>query len=401
MNLKRYQAISQRDYEAVAGPDWPNYTEFQLHKSVSLSVYAEIDEMLTGPKLFDNAAFCVLPFYARELPGSRPCCYLPDRYDLEQIKKDMLLGQRPVDCQKCWYLEDSGIKSNRQLHNETTDFYFDQDLSDIFESCQQGLNQTLHYKITSSNTCNSTCITCSSAASSLWGQLESRNGVTLQKNWSMNLEHFTDDIDFANAESIGFLGGEPLLSPTNFKILEQLIKHKNTDCFINFQTNGGVELSQRQRDILSEFSNINMSFSIDGVGPVFEYLRYPLRWDLLLKNIDYCRSNGIMVSACYTISNLNLFYHEETCSWFDKNDIRYFVNLVYQPSCFRPGALPKKVKNIIASQHSKYLLPEIISQHTEQDDLDFAQSQKELAKQDSWKGIRMQDYLSELHGLLG
>jgi hypothetical protein len=393
VNLEQYRSISQRDYEAVAGPDWPSYADFQLHESVAPSVYAEIDEMLTGPRQFDNRAFCVLPFYAREFPRGAPCCYLTEDYNLEEIKKDMLLGQRSSACQKCWNLEDAGIKSNRQLNNETLDFYFDKDLATVFELCQQGKNKILHYKIASSNTCNSLCITCSSGSSSAWGQLERRNGIIPVDNWSLELDRVSNDINFANAQSFGFLGGEPLLSATNFKILEHLVKHGNTDCFIHFQTNGSVELSQQQKDILENFTNINMSFSIDGVGPVFEYLRYPLKWNSLLANIDYCRSHGMMVSACYTVSNINLMYYEETCRWFDQNQIRYFVNLVYTPTHFRPGALPQQVKE---------QLPKLKQQpHTEQDDRDYAVFRQKISLQDQWKGIRMQDYLPELHQLLG
>ena len=401
MDLAKYQAISRRDYEAIAGPDWPVYSEFQLHQSVAPFVYEEIDAMLVGPRVFDNTAFCVLPFYARELPADIPCCYLPPAHNIKQIKKDMLVGRRPTDCQKCWRLEDSGIKSNRQINNETVDFYFNQDLSLILDSCQQGLNETLHYKIDTSNTCNSTCITCGSLASSLWGQLESRNGVTPHKNWSLDLESFEDKIDFARAKSIGFRGGEPLLSPANFKILEKLIEHGNTDCFINFQTNGGVELSPRQKDILSNFTNVNMSFSIDGVGPVFEYMRYPLKWSLLLKNIDYYRSNNIIVSACYTLSNINALYHEDTCAWFDQNRIRYILNLVYYPNYFRPSALPKLVKDQILKQQQTSQLAEVLATHGPKDDVDYAQFQLEIAQQDLWKGILMQDYLPDLHRLLG
>jgi sulfatase maturation enzyme AslB (radical SAM superfamily) len=217
----------------------------------------------------------------------------------------------------------------------------------------------------------------------------------------LDLDNFDDKIDFARAESIGFRGGEPLLSPANFKILEKLIKHRNFNCFINFQTNGGVELSQRQKDILSNFTNVNMSFSIDGVGPVFEYMRYPLKWSLLLKNIDYCRSNNILVSACYTLSNVNLIHHEETCAWFDQNEIRYILNLVYYPNYFRPSALPKLVKDQILTQQKTSQLADVLATHTPQDDRDYTQFQLEIARQDLWKGIQMQDYLPKLQQLLG
>jgi organic radical activating enzyme len=400
MNLEKYQKINQRDYEAVAGPDWPSYSDFQQHNSVDPSVYAEIDDMLTGPLDFTNSAFCVLPFFGMEIPSQKACCLFSTDDAIEDIKSSMLQGQRPRACSTCWSLEDAGIKSDRMIKNETLDFYFDQDLSSLFEQCQQGKNSVVHYKIDTSNTCNSTCVTCNSTLSSLWGQLESQNGVTPYKNWSLTADQVLPDIDFAQAKSIGFRGGEPLLSRTNFEILQKLIDHGNTNCFVNFTTNGSVELTQTQKNILSHFSSVNMCFSIDGVGPVFEYLRYPLKWEVLLKNIDYCKTHNIMVSASFTVSNLNLYYFTEIVNWFDSNQIRYLVNCVYSPACFSPSALPYEIKQKILARVNNPSITKFLSNHSQQDDLNYQELLKETAKQDKWKGIRLQDYLPELYKLL-
>jgi hypothetical protein len=401
MNLEKYKNITQRDYEAVAGPDWPSYADFQLNQPVESFVYAEINEMLTGPRKLDNNAYCVLPFFSIELPTKTPCCLLAKDYNIDLIKRNMLDGQRPTACQKCWNLEDAGFKSDRIIKNETLDFYLDQDLTQLFKECQQGKNTTVHYKIDTSNTCNSTCITCNSHLSSLWGQLESRNGIKSNKNWSLSLDQVVPDIDFKTAQSIGFRGGEPLLSATNFKILEKLIEHGNTDCFINFTTNGGVKLTQQQKNILSKFTNINMCFSIDGVGPVFEYLRYPLKWELLLKNIDYCKTHGIIPSVSYTVSNLNVLYFTDTIKWFKQNQLKYIINPVYTPEQFSPNSLPYSVKNIILEKINDSTITALLSKHTDQDEINYKKFQVSISRQDVWKGIRLHDYLPELYKLLG
>jgi sulfatase maturation enzyme AslB (radical SAM superfamily) len=142
--------------------------------------------------------------------------------------------------------------------------------------------------------------------------------------------------------------------------------------------------------IADKFQNVNFCFSIDGVGPVFEYLRYPLKWDRVQENIKYCRDNNISVSASYTISNLNIAYHPETTKWFDDNQILFMHNPVYSPKWFRPDALPQQVKSKLG-----------INTHTPEDDTDYATFQKKIAEQDQWKGINMQDYLPKLTKLLG
>jgi pyruvate-formate lyase-activating enzyme len=400
-NTNKYNYLTQRDYDAVAGPDWPSFVDFQQHISVPDFVYDEIDQMVVKPVPFDHPSFCVMPFYGWEHPLDTACCLLPKKYDLEKIQTDMLAGIRPKDCAKCWNLEDAGYKSDRMIKNETLDWYSNQDIFAMYEQCQRGANKIIHYKIETSNTCNSACITCGSLNSSLWGQYEQRNGVAPAKNWHLRLDQVAKQIDFANAKSIGFRGGEPLLSATNFEILEQLAQAGNTDCFINFTTNGSVPLSQAQKNILSKFSNINMCFSIDGVGPVFEYLRYPLKWPQLLKNIDYCRQRNITVSASYTVSNLNIMYHDQTCAWFRDNQIRFLVNPVYTPNHFRPGALPQSVKEKLLSRHNNKELQSFLNQHSATDDLDYAVFRQQIAQQDQWKSITMSKYLPELAELLG
>lgn len=401
MNSEIYQSITQQDYESVAGPDWPSYNHFQSGLPIPDFVRNEIKQMLTGPKPFDNQAFCVLPFYSIEIPNKTVCCLLPADTDVDLVQRQMLLGIRPEACSKCWNLEDSGFKSDRQFKNETLNFYFDQDLHSLFEQCQQGKNNTVHYKIDTSNTCNSTCVTCSGYCSSLWGQLEHRNGARTYKNWSLTLDQVSPDINFTHAKSILFRGGEPLLSHTNFKILEKLVDHNNTSCFISFVTNGSIELNQQQKNLLSQFSNVNMCFSIDGVGKVFEYMRYPLKWDQLLKNLDYCReNNNIMISSSFTVTNLNLWYFDEITNWFEQNQIKYIVNPVYYPSHFSPGALPKHVKEKILKKINNPILTKLLSKHSSLDDQNYLNFQKEIAKQDTWKNIRLQDYLPEVHELL-
>jgi hypothetical protein len=389
-DTSRYHHITQTDYDAVSGPDWPTYAVFQQHQNVPDFVYNEIDLMLGPQKSFDHSSFCVLPFYGWEIPFDTACCLLPIGSNLEKIRKDMLNDQRPQACYKCWHQEDSGIKSDRQLKNETVDFYFDKNIHDLLDDCQQGKNYVAHYKIDTSNTCNAACVTCGSDFSSTWTQLLEKNNQPATRNWQILPHKIDQQIDYKTAKLISFRGGEPLLSKTNFHVLEQLIEAGNCDCFISFQTNGSIIPTEHQEKILRNFKNLNFSLSIDGVGPVFEYLRYPLKWADIEKIIDWCRQRHIEISANCTVSNLNVLYLDQITAWFDKNNINYLINQVYGPVWFTPGALPDAVKQKI---NFEFL-------HTDTDQENYAMFQEKIAEQDAWKGIHMQDYLPELCQLL-
>ena len=400
---KKYDYINQVDYEAVAGPDWPSYEVFCQHKDVKNSVYDEIDSMLHRPRSFDHPSFCVVPFYSKELAVQHDqrfvghhdhvCGLMPVKSNVSLVRKAMLDGSRPSACDACWNLENVGIhKSDRQIKNAWFDHFMNKNLSDVLEECNQGKNTTVFYKIDTSSTCNATCVTCGPYNSSSWLQLLRKNKQSSPaKNWQIKPLVADQLIDYRTTKGIILRGGEPLMSETNFHMLEQLVLANNTDCYISLNTNGSITPTVDQEVILKHFKNLNFSFSIDGIGPVFEYLRYPLKWNKLEENIQWCRDRNIDVSVNCTVSNLSVFYLDQTIAWFDANHIPYRIAPVQKPEWFSPKVLPYDIKKKINFAFEECnRLPDLLVQFREK-----------IAEQDSWKGINMRHYLPELADLLG
>jgi sulfatase maturation enzyme AslB (radical SAM superfamily) len=200
-------------------------------------------------------------------------------------------------------------------------------------------------------------------------------------------------LDHAQLRVAAFHGGEPFLSSTNFELLEQILDHDNDDCFVSFVTNGSFDLTKQQKYILSKFKRVNFCFSIDGIGSVFEYMRYPLSWSKTLHNITWAQDQGIDVSASYTLSNLNLWYHAQTVAWFQEQGINFLTSLVDYPAHFQPSALPENVKDLIVARDPG--IGKLLGKHTDQDDQNYQQFLAEIQKQDQWKGISIVDYLPE------
>jgi sulfatase maturation enzyme AslB (radical SAM superfamily) len=304
---------------------------------------------------------------------------------IEQIRKDFIDNRRPVECNKCWSNEDSGRESDRQIKNQSYDFYADRDLRYVKEDCSKGLYSQQIIKLYTSMLCNSTCSTCSSSHSTAWAALEGKT-IELKKIPTQTL----NQIDFAQVKMLSFVGGEPLYEKFNFDILEQLVRAGNTNCFVSMVTNGSTRITPSQINTLSKFKNLNFCLSIDGVGPVFEYLRYPLEWDTLLNNIQLYRSLGIQLSVSYTVSNLNVLYHNETVKWFVDNNLQFNHNIVYSPVHFHPNVLPRELKQ-------DPTLSKFFTQSVDQTLLD--QFVAEVQRQDQLKGISINNYLPKLSTL--
>lgn len=340
-----------------------------------------------------NNYFCVLPFYGVEISHNTPkniyCCRLPAGTDITQVQKSILARERSTACGVCWKLEDQGRTSERQIHNATFDFYLDRDLEKIEQDVHGQRNGPQIIKLGTSNLCNGTCVTCNSDASSAWAALENKL-ISYNKISPAELEK----INWADIQQLSFVGGEPLLEKLNFEILQRLIQANNTSCFVSIVTNGSCALTGNQLEILSQFSNFNICLSIDGVGKRFEYMRYPLDWNLLCKNISQFKKITPNISVSAMISNVNVFYYTELVEFFKQQGLPYLCKQIEQPSYFAPGNLPAEFKHLVLDKNSKYQAEvQSFLNMGSYSASKFQQCCDEIRRQDQLKNINISQYL--------
>ena len=341
--------------------------------------------------------FCVLPWFSKEINLNQSetyCCLLPEKYDIEKIKKQMLEGKKPNECQKCWSMESTENKSRRQLENEFLDYKLDRDLDKIQQDCVEAKQEILLYQITTSNLCNQACVSCSSKFSTKWAQVEKRMGIIPNTQYQLDLDAVI--INYRSAKRISLLGGEPLFDPKTFEILQKLIDHNNTDCFISLVTNGSINLNPQQIELLKQFDDLNICVSIDGIGTVFEYMRWPSKWDVLTANIGQYRSIAKNISVSYTISSLNALYYDQTVDWFKQNNLDYNHNIVYYPNWLSLTHMPLEFKKQLATKQN--FITSFCSILGSEISIDVVA--QNVKQQDAAKNIKMQDYMPEVWELL-
>jgi len=337
-----------------------------------------------------NNYFCVLPFFSYEpATGSTKnihCCRLAQGTDIAEVQDAIKKQQRSPSCSTCWQLEDRGLPSERQIHNQTFDYYADRDLALIEQDAiDQGFRPKI-VKLTTSNLCNSTCITCNASCSSAWAKLE---------KYPVNyLVMDLPSLDLSEIIQLSFVGGEPLLEKKNFVILEQLIELGNFNCFISIVTNGSIDLTPGQIDILSKFKNLNICLSIDGIGPQFEYLRYPLKWSKLEHNLKQFKKIARHVSVSCMISNLNIFYYDQMIAYFDANQLEYLCKQITAPTYFSPGNLSTDFQQQVLDHNT--LHQDQVRSFLQYNQGSIEKFWAEIDRQDQLKGIDIKDYLPEL-----
>ena len=323
--------------------------------------------------------FCILPWINQEARTNGEigvCCVmqetvpdmnladgatLADAWNskwLADLKQDFLEGKQPDACYNCWNEEKAGIDSKRLRELRK----FPHHLEDLNHVKPKSMDLKL------GNICNTKCRICTGFASSQWVPEEiERDGETNQfaqlmgrlGRWPELNEKFWDDLEgqIEEVESLEFFGGEPFLIKRHFDILQTLAdKGRAKDISLSYNTNGSI-FPEQHIDLLSQFKDVQVFFSIDGVGERFNYIRHPGKFEDVMENYNKFKSvPGIRTNIFYTVSLFNIMYMDELLEYQKENDIETEIhfNMVYVPHHISPKALPQTAKQAITEKFKNH-----------------------------------------------
>jgi sulfatase maturation enzyme AslB (radical SAM superfamily) len=128
-----------------------------------------------------------------------------------------------------------------------------------------------------------------------------------------------------------------------------LVKDGRTNIAIHYHTNLNYKFEKIKvaLDLLTNFKEVHISFSIDDVAERNTYIRSLSDWDLMIKNLKLITENyNFVFRVTQTISVYNFLYVEELEQYL-KNagvDIRIHLNHVHSPDYLMANVLPKEVR---------------------------------------------------------
>jgi MoaA/NifB/PqqE/SkfB family radical SAM enzyme len=329
--------------------------------------------------------FCILPWINQEARTNGEigvCCVmqetvpdmnladgntLKDAWDskwLADLKTDFLAGEKPKACFNCWNEEDAGMESKRL--RELTKFSSHIDNVD-------NITKPKSMDLKLGSICNTKCRICTSFASSQWVPEEiERDGDTNQfahimgrlGRWPELNEKFWEDIEnqIEEVESLEFFGGEPFLIKRHFDILQTLVdKGRAKDISISYNTNGSI-YPAHAIDLWKEFKEVQVFFSVDGVGERFNYIRHPQQFDEVMENFwKFKQHDWLKVNLFYTVGLFNVMYMDDMLNYHRDNnmDCDIHFNTVYEPKHVSAKALPKNAKDAITEKFKGHNDPRI------------------------------------------
>ena len=211
---------------------------------------------------------------------------------LSSLRSKMYLDNWPQECQRCQREETIGNKSIRQ-------HAFDKD-----NILRQHREDYLIIGGILDNICNAACQFCDERKSSKIGYL--KHGAAYQQ---VNNRLAFDSIPRDRIIELDINGGEPSNSPAYSRLLDDPPPNVR---IIRINTNASRFMGNIV-PLLDRGIKVIITISLDGVGNIYEYARWPLRWATLNAVVDQYRSIGhdnlsldfwTTISA-YTISDLN------------------------------------------------------------------------------------------------
>ena len=324
------------------------------------------------------ATFCVLPwvhFHVGYKGNVRPCCInsktvgninkdnwerIWNGEELQMIRDSMLEGKKVASCSLCYQLEAAGKRSIRLESNEK----FKHKITDIGKQ----VSSPVYLDIRWSNHCNLKCRTCWHGASSKWYEDAVVLGKTLGRNPLIrhvnSPEKLLDTMKpiLSTVEECYFAGGEPLLQPETYKLLERFIETGNKTVFIRYNTNL-TTLKLKERSVLElwkNFSNVQVDASLDATEEKGSYIRHGSKWDQILTNWDQImeKTPHVKLKLTPTVSILNVHevphLHKEFVR--DKRLLphRISLNILQRPEEYNIKMLPDTEKKTIAQLYQKH-----------------------------------------------
>lgn len=341
----------------------------------------------------DSPTFCMHPFTGlatREDGAVKVCCrshpigFIQDasleqhwnNETMKRIRQQVLAGERPKECEPCFALEDQGVESLRQRHINGV---IPEARINLYPNALQSLRKdytmpfefpTMEIKL--NNLCNLKCRMCHPMDSTSWNdwdQVEefykkennylvpviNKLGLRTSKylcpfedtdNWWTSFEKL-----LPHFRRVEFAGGEPLMDPQHYKILDML-KPYASNIEIKYATNGttlGISKGRTIHDYWPYFKSVAVNVSIDGIHDVYNYIRTNSNFAEVEKNIKEIKTipNVSRVVGAFTAQAGNILQAAECIDYFlNEMGIVFYSHRVSYPNVLSAQVLPQELKQL-------------------------------------------------------
>jgi len=387
---------------------------------------------------------CVLPWVSVEttpLGTVKPCCLaieeikddrgnsfnlgtstLEEAFQssyMRQLRADFIEGKKPETCRRCWDEESAGRVSKRM----NSLLRLRHMINDVKVDFTEDQGKLIFLDLKLGNICNLKCRICGSFSSSKWAQEE----IEIQKEWPKSNQNsiphdnlkkgqwprhnndFWENMDalLPYIRYFEFTGGEPFLIQEHFDLLRKAVeKGYSKNIEIHYNTNA-TTFPKEGLELWPHFKIVEIAFSIDDVGPRFEYQRFGANWQQAKDNIEKFyqlrnQNKNIILQHCLTINVYNIFYLNDLFEWMlEQNFNSTYFNVLHDAWYYSIRSLPQEAKQQIIDIYKdcKYYKDEVenlMRFMLQGDSSDGSDLKRVTAESDRQRRQHLKDYHPEL-----
>ena len=242
----------------------------------------------------------------------------------KQIRKEMLSGKRPTECDYCWRIEDNTNEYSDRVF-KSNDSWSQVDKNKIAASTGDEDFYPRYVEVSFSNVCNFKCTYCGPPFSSKWTEEIKKygpykthripyNGIKEsqipipEREHNPYIEAFWKWFPTAvnHMHNFRITGGEPLLSKHTFKVMQHLLDNPqpNLDFAINSNACPPGDLWEKFITLIKKLEDtksiksFTLYISAESSGSQAEYSRDGMDWKKFKKNAKKILKNTKKVRLC-------------------------------------------------------------------------------------------------------
>ena len=343
--------------------------------------------------LFTKKPWCINPFIQfshRANGGYRVCCVAadaPNEHNIETmspleffnseymqtIRRDMLTGNlseiTKKACNQCITNARSGIHAKREYDNIRygKDIIAINAVKKVSQNIESYLGpeyiRYLNWKVLG-NLCNLKCIMCGPAASSKIAAELKKRGIrksepVLNPYKENRKEVYFDELKqmIQHLKKFILVGGESMIHPDFPEVFDFLSNSPNTKNLKLQITTNGTRLPDYVLERAGRFKQLQLSFSIDGVGAKGEYIRSDLDWSTFDTNIRRATDSEVNITLGIATQFANVGYLDEIFDYADELNLLhaiYWGGVVTEPKHLRAINVPNDIKYEYLNKLSKH-----------------------------------------------
>lgn len=244
----------------------------------------------------------------------------------QQLKNNIINGQLTAECSTCYRGESQGHFSERMRSLVSLD-----DKSfDEFATNYRAASVELAVKF--SNLCPLACRSCQGSDSSTFAKIvkdPDRYKVLNQdltedpESWNIIIDQIIRYKDSFDYPALHVIGGETLVQYGTKKLVTWMHEQQLSQYFeLRTTTSLAVDIKKELFDHMLGFKNICFVLSIDSVGENYRYVRWPVSFEKVERNLDlllekekiYGRDFSLILSPVFSLNNI--FYLRDYLDYF-------------------------------------------------------------------------------------